>query len=520
MEEKLVKGEQVDRRLHASNYLYDVFRHIDAPIVVWNREQRITIVNEAFAGMSGHAESEIIGQPLAVLFPAESRSDSLQKIEDALQAEGLVEIPILRKDGGVRVGLWNVWVVYGGDDETPVVTVASGHDITKRKKLEGQLLHAQKMEAVGVLAGGIAHDFNNVLQGISGYAQLLLMKKPPGDPDRGYLEQIEKQIRVATRLIEQLLIFSRKAEKKIKPLELNREIVRIIKFLTGMIPPMISIETHLSDDLERINADQVQLELVIMNLVVNAGDAMPDGGKLVIETRNTTLDEWYCRDHGGATPGRYVLLTVSDSGCGMDGETLEHIFEPFYTTREISKGTGLGLAIVYGIVKDYNGYITCSSKEGHGTVFNIYFPVFEGGSAREERSGDRGEAPAARGCNGTILVVDDERPILDITCDILGQYGYTTLTAENGEEAIEIYEKQGDRIGLVILDIGMPGMGGYRCFEELMRIDPAIKVMITTGYSSSKRVEEMLRAGAAGFIGKPYRLIDMVKKVEEILDEG
>jgi PAS domain S-box-containing protein len=513
-----VRGH-AERKLQATSYLNDVFRHVNAPIVVWDRERKITIFNEAFARMSGHTEPDIIGQPLAMLFPEESRPESLRKIEGALQEEELVEIPILHKDGGVRMGLWSAWDIYGGDGGAPVLSVASGQDITERKKFDAQLIHTQKMEAIGTLAGGIAHDFNNILQGIAGYTQLLLIRKSPGDPDCKYLDRIEDLIQSATKLIEQLMVFGRKAGKKVMPLDLNREVARIIKLLTRMIPRMISIETRLSDDLKRINADQVQLELVIMNLVVNASEAMPDGGRLVIETRNVTLDEWYCKDHVGAIPGKHVSLTISDNGCGMDEETLGHIFEPFYTKRANGKGTGLGLAIVYGIVKDYNGYISCSSESGQGTVFNIYFPAVEDGEEAGGRpEGHEEEQTAARGCRETILVVDDEEPILDIACDILGQYGYTTLTAGNGEEAIETYKRERDQIDLVILDIGMPGMGGYRCFEELLKTDPSIKIVITTGYSTSKKVEEMLGAGAAGFIGKPYRLVDMVKKVEDVLD--
>ncbi|MBW2559936.1 MAG: response regulator, partial [Deltaproteobacteria bacterium] len=517
MEQKLVKGKQVKGRLQTTSYLNDVFRHINALIVAWDKEQRVVIFNEVFVRMSGHAESEIIGQPLSALFPAENRSESLQKIEGASRKGGLVEIPILQKDGGARIGLWNISSIYDGDNGTPVITVAAGQDITERKRLDAQITHTQKMEAIGTLAGGLAHDFNNILQGISGYTQLLLMRKPPNDPDHDYLGQIEGLIQVATKLIEQLLIFGRKAEKRVRPLDLNREVAKIMKSLMRIIPRMISIETHLSDDLKRINVDQAQLEAVIMNLVANASDAMPDGGRLVIETKNTILDDWYCKDHAGTVPGRYVLLTVSDNGCGMDKETLERIFEPFYTTREISRGTGLGLAIVYGVIKDYKGYITCSSEPGQGTVFSVYFPGLEGVEKREDQPAEPEKATAVYGGNQTILVVDDEKPILEIACDILGQYGYTTLTAENGEDALHLYERERGRIDLILLDVGMPGMGGYQCFKELMRIDPAIKVIITTGYFASERVGEMLESGAAGFISKPYRLADMVKKVKDIL---
>ncbi len=265
--------------------------------------------------------------------------------------------------------------------------------------------------------------------------------------------------------------------------------------------------------------DPVKIKQIIMNLMVNARDAMPDGGRLIVETENTVLDEEYCKLHLGATPGRYVMLAISDTGSGMDRETLKHIFEPFYTTKSIDKGTGLGLAVVYGIVKDSKGYITCYSEPGQGTIFRLYFPVLEGVIENvEQTTPEYKKLRELYGDNDTILLVDDNKSVLDTACDILGQYGYTTITAESGEEAVEIYERQGDRIDLVILDIGMPGMGGHRCFRELLGINPEIKVLIATGYSASGKMKETLEAGAVDFIGKPYRLIDMVKKVREILD--
>jgi len=255
-----------------------------------------------------------------------------------------------------------------------------------------------------------------------------------------------------------------------------------------------------------------------MNLVINASDAMPDGGRLVIESKNTVLDQEYCSLHIGSAPGRYVLLTVSDTGCGMGRETLEHIFEPFYTTKEAGKGTGLGLAMVYGIIKNHDGYITCYSEPGQGTVFSVYFPVLEVIEDAEERTAAEHEkAGGALGGDETILLVDDEKFVLNTACDILGQYGYTTITAGSGEEAVEIYERKGSRIDLVILDVGMPGMGGHRCLEKLLGINPEIKVIIATGYPAIERVKETIETGTAGFIGKPYRLIDLVKKVREAL---
>ncbi|GAI75457.1 unnamed protein product, partial [marine sediment metagenome] len=351
-----------------------------------------------------------------------------------------------------------------------VGSIETLQDVTEQKHLEAQLLHAQKMEAVGTLTGGIAHDFNNILQSISGYIQLLLMRKGDDGPDLDYLDQIDGSIQRASELIRQLLLFSRKVESKLRPVDLNRNVVLVQGLLTKTIPKMVNIELHLAGDLKIINADPIQLEQAMMNLVVNARDAMPDGGKLIIETENAVLDEEYCKSHLGATPGEYVLLTISDTGSGMEKETLEHIFEPFYTTKEAGSGTGLGLAIVYGIVKSHGGYIMCYSEPGEGTTFKIYFPVLE--SEVIEEVPEPEEVEEIQGGDETILLVDDEETILDIGKDILGQYGYTTIEARSGEEAIDIYEKEKDRIGLVILDVGMPGMGGHKCLRELLEIDP------------------------------------------------
>ena len=504
------------KKLEVDHYLSDLFRHINAPIVVWNQEHEIISFNEVFARMSGYSESEIIGQSLDALFSEDDRFDFLQTIEDASCGECSVEIPIWHKDGEVRVVLWNSSPIYDG--KTQIATIASGQDITERKKLETQLSHAQKMEAIGVLAGGIAHDFNNVLQGISGYTQLLLMKKTKGDPDRDYLKQIDRLVQGSSKLIEQLLLFGRKVEIKLGPVDLNQEVLRSIKLLKKLIPKMISIETHLSDDLKLVNVDTAQLEQVMMNLVVNASDAMPDGGRLVIESKNTVLDQEYCNVHLGSAPGRYVLLTVSDTGCGMGKEALEHIFEPFYTTKEVGKGTGLGLAIVYGIMKSFKGYITCYSQPGQETVFSVYFPALEVVEDVESLAAEHEKAGRARGGNETILLVDDEKSVLDVACDILSQYGYTTITAKSGGEAVEIYETKRNRIDLVILDIGMPGMGGHKCLKKLLGINPEIKVIIASGYPAIGKVKETTETGATGFIGKPYRLIDLVEKVREALD--
>ncbi|TET94512.1 MAG: PAS domain S-box protein [Desulfobacteraceae bacterium] len=405
---------------------------------------------------------------------------------------------------------------------TPILLNGQAHllesffDITEKKKLEAQLQQAQKMEAIGTLAGGIAHDFNNMLQAISGYTQILLMGKKASDPDYEKLEAIEKSAQRASDLTKRLLIFSRKVESKLRPVGLNQEIEQVSKMLERTIPKMINIELHLAENLKIINADPAQIEQIMMNLGVNARDAMPDGGRLIFETENVILDEQYCKIHLGARPGKYVKLSISDTGHGMDREILSHIFEPFYTTKETGKGTGLGLAMVYGIVKNHDGYIMCYSEPGEGTTFKIYFPIIEKEIKTME---SKEEKVPIKGGSETILLVDDEEAIRELGEDIFTRFGYTVLMASDGESALEIYSEKKEEINLVILDIIMPGIGGRRCLEKLLKMNPRVKVIIASGYSINGPTKEVLEAGAKGFISKPYDMRGMLKTVRKILDE-
>jgi len=405
---------------------------------------------------------------------------------------------------------------------TPILLNGQAHllesffDITEKKKLEAQLQQAQKMEAIGTLAGGIAHDFNNMLQAISGYTQILLMGKKASDPDYEKLEAIEKSAQRASDLTKRLLIFSRKVESKLRPVGLNQEIEQVSKMLERTIPKMINIELHLAENLKIINADPAQIEQIMMNLGVNARDAMPDGGRLIFETENVILDEQYCKIHLGARPGKYVKLSISDTGHGMDREILSHIFEPFYTTKETGKGTGLGLAMVYGIVKNHDGYIMCYSEPGEGTTFKIYFPIIEKEIKTME---SKEEKVPIKGGSETILLVDDEEAIRELGEDIFTRFGYTVLMASDGESALEIYSQKKEEINLVILDIIMPGIGGRRCLEKLLKMNPRVKVIIASGYSINGPTKEVLEAGAKGFISKPYDMRGMLKTVRKILDE-
>ncbi len=447
-------------------------------------------------------------------------SESRKKHIEAIEQKGFLRdfaVNLRKKDGSI-INTLITSVVRKDENGNIIGYQGTIKDVTERKQLEAQLLQAQKMEAVGTLAGGIAHDFNNILQAVSGYCQLLLMRKEDNDPDRNYLCQIDGSIQRAAELIRHLLLFSRKVESKLRPVDLNSKIVLVHEILIKAVPRMVNIELCLTDDLKTINADPIQLEQIIMNLAVNARDAMPDGGRLVIETENAVLDEEYCKIHLGATPGEHVLLVISDTGHGMEKETLEHIFEPFYTTKEAGRGTGLGLATVYGIVKNHGGYIMCYSEPDEGTTFRIYFPVLKTAVIVDDEAAKSEKVEEMlEGGDETILLVDDEETILDISSSMLGQYGYDIIEARSGEEAVEIYEKEKDRIDLVILDVGMPGMGGHKCLRRLLEIDPAAGVIIASGYSSDGRVRETLEAGAAGFIGKPYHLVNLLKKVREVL---
>jgi len=370
-------------------------------------------------------------------------------------------------------------------------------DITEKQRLEAELLQAQKMEAVGTLAGGIAHDINNVLQIITGYIQILEARRACEPRGRRCLENIKKAAERAANITRQLLLYSRKVECRPVPLDVNEHIVSVCRLLERTIPRMISINMHLQGDLQRVEADPVQFEQVIMNLAVNARDAMPDGGQLDIKTRNIQVDQDMSREHAGLEPGSYVLLTVSDNGTGMDEETLSRIFDPFFTTKEEGKGTGLGLAIVYGIIRKHGGFIYCRSTIGEGTTFLIFLPAYIG----EEETASPAQETAIEDLTGraeTILVVDDEEGILEIEKEMLSMHNYQVLTAASGEEALETFREHEDEVGLVILDLNMPGMGGFQCLVELKTMKPDLKIIIATGYAGDSVVLCELRRNEAG----------------------
>jgi PAS domain S-box-containing protein len=383
-------------------------------------------------------------------------------------------------------------------------------DITERKKLESQFRQAQKLEAIGTLAGGIAHDFNNLLMTIQGNVSLMLFDIDSVNPNYSNLVSIEKQIQKGADLTRQLLGYARKGKYQVEPADLN-QIVEETSQAFGRTRKQISIESTLSGNLPAIEADRGQIEQVLLNILINAADAMPSGGKLIIKTSNVNYETIKGRLYK-AIPGRYVQLMISDTGTGMDKRTQERIFEPFFTTKEFGKGTGLGLASAYGIVKSHGGYIDVESTPNLGTTFFIYLPASE----QKVHHMNETDHSVVEG-SGNILLVDDEEMILKVGVSLLDRLGYSTLKAHNGWEAIEIFSKQNNDIDLVILDLIMPEIGGGDVYEKLKDIDPKVKVLLSSGYSIDGQANEILERGCNGFIQKPFSIKELSEKINEIL---
>ncbi|RQD64536.1 MAG: response regulator [Desulfonatronovibrio sp. MSAO_Bac4] len=497
--------------------------------ITWeiNPEGLFTHVSPVVEKVLGYRPEELIGKKYYFdTHPREGRDDFRNQLLETLSMHGkvssLARVALTRDNNHIWLSTNIIPVL---DSHSRIISYwGSDTDITRQKlaekereALQSQLLQAHKMESVGVLAGGVAHDFNNLLQAISGNIQLLLQDKPEGHPETSRLRTVATSIDRAVQLVKQLLFFSRKAEAARVPVDLNQNVRDALKMLERTIPRMISIELDLDDDLWQVSADPVQIEQVLLNLGGNAADAMPEGGRLVIETCNVQLDAEFAKVRLDLDPGAYVLMTVSDTGTGMDEETVSHIFDPFFTTKEVGKGTGLGLASVYGIVKGHEGAISCYSRPGQGTTFKIYWPVIADASEDRDTCLPKKDKPV--GGTETILVVEDEDDIRELIVEVLKSYGYSVITAARGEEAVELFMDSSESIHLVILDLNMPGMGGHQCLLELLKIDPEARVLISSGYSAAGQAKATLRAGAAGFIGKPYLMAELLAKVREVVDD-
>jgi len=409
----------------------------------------------------------------------------------------------------------------------PLRMLGSIKDISERREVEQSLLESeerlrqsQKMEAIGTLTGGVAHDFNNLLTAILGNTQLALRNLQPEDAMHRRLLEIERAGNRAAKLTRQLLAFSRRQHLERKVVNLNDSICDITKLLQRIIGEDVEVSVKCADKISTVFADAGQIEQVVMNLAVNARDAMPQGGKLTIETNDVELDKNYCRQYPYVQPGKYVQIRVSDEGCGMDEETKARIFEPFFTTKEIGKGTGLGLSMAYGIVKQHDGHINVYSEVGYGTSFKIFLPVHEKAVEKEKK---QVQLPFFGGTE-TILVAEDEEALRDLAKDVLETSGYTVLLAKNGEEAVKLYAENRERIDLLLLDVVMPRMGGAEVYEQIRALGGDLPVVFMTGYSSEtvqnrfvKQYDLFVGADAA-IVQKPYSVELIERKIREVLN--
>ena len=458
-------------------------------------------INQGFTKLHGYTSDEVTGktsQELNLWVKSSERRKLIKILKTSGEVTGM-EVNFRKKDGTSVTVLMSANILNLNDEECIFIVV---RDITERKKLESQLLHAQKMEAIGQLAGGIAHDFNNLLTGILGYANMLKLEAKDDELVYEAALTIEKAGERAAELTKQLLGFSRKVKRRNSKVNLNDIAREVINLLNRTIEENITIVPKLNTDKAIVLGDAGQLQQAILNLVVNARDAMPDGGELILETEKIYLDEKYCLTHFGLTPGEYIRFSVVDTGSGIPEDIQEHIFEPFFTTKEQGKGTGMGLAMVYGIVKDHGGGIRVYSEVNKGTAFHIYLP-FNSGRAMEKKRREN----LIHG-KGKIMLVDDEGVILDITSRALKGLGYEVVIARDGREALSYYEKSGNNIDLVIIDLVMPEMGAGECIKGLKKLNHSLPVILSTGYGLTGKAREIIDDGCR-FIQKPYNIQEL-----------
>jgi two-component system, cell cycle sensor histidine kinase and response regulator CckA len=491
-----------------------LFEEHPIPMLILDPEtHRIVEANAAAAEFYEYSLDELRNLPIDTLAVEEEARRFIQEVATPGRPGARAEWRQRTKTGRiVDVEMAVHEVKYGGRP----ATLALLTNISGRRQLQDQLRQAQKMEAVGMLAGGVAHDFNNLLTIITGYSQLILNNMPPNDPSRHSAEQIIKAGERAAALTRQLLAFSRREVQELKVLDLNQLVTGLSAMLRRLIGEDVDLRLALRPDLGRVNADPGQLEQVIMNLVVNARDAMPKGGALTIETANVDLDEDYAGRHIHVKPGPYTMLAVNDTGSGMDAETQARVFEPFFTTKRSGQGTGLGLSTVFGIVKQSGGSVEVCSEPGRGTSIKVYLPRINQPISIESP----GAGMKTRRGTETILLVEDEDMVRTLVRDALRREGYRVLDAAGPAEAQRIAESQTTPIDLLITDVVMPKLSGRELADYLSRRRPAMKVLYMSGYTDSAVVNSGILRKDVAFLQKPFTPAALADKVREVLEEG
>jgi two-component system cell cycle sensor histidine kinase/response regulator CckA len=481
-----------------------------------------TYVNDFACRLLGYTRDELIGKNFKSVFPphlADFVFKAYRRVYETSKPELLLDHEVMHKNGTIMIHQANIELIRDLSGKAAGFRTLAW-DVTERRKmekekavLEDQLLQAQKMESIGQLAGGVAHDFNNMLGVILGYVELIKLQLPRSDPLFHNVMEIEKAAIRSRDITGQLLAFSRKQITSPITFDMNDLVMSMQKTLFRLIGEDIDLQYYPGKDIWKIKFDPSQMQQILINLAANARDAMPDGGKLIIETRNMHLSEEYCSVHHGFSPGHYVMLGVSDDGIGMDKETLQHVFEPFFTTKETGKGTGLGLATVYGIVKQHNGFINVYSESGKGTTFKIYIPrSMEEGVTYQEAE----EAFVAPG-SGTVLLVEDDDMVRKMTSDMLEAIGYSVVSTGSPLEAQKMYENRDIRIDLLLTDVVMPGMSGKELRDRIAATRPGIKVLFMSGYTSNVIVHRGVLEDGVHFVQKPFSMGDLARKVREAL---
>lgn len=509
LEKRLEELEQQRSLMHA------VIGGTTDAIFVKDTSGRYLMANNEVTRVFGKPLDEIIGRDDTHFFPVEEANLLISGDREIMAMAG----PVTREEHITTVDGKRIYMATKGPIRDPQGKVIGlfgiSRDVTESRNLSEQLQQSQKIEAVGRLAGGIAHDFNNLMTVVTGYSEILLTRLGAKSPLAGEVEEIKRASERAASLTRQLLAFSRRQMLQPRVLDLNEVVSHTETMLRRLIGEDVVFRTALGTDLWSVKADPGQMEQVLVNLVVNARDAMPGGGTLTIETSNVVLDEGYSRRHLPVQPGPYVLLAVSDTGVGMDEATASQVFEPFFTTKERGKGTGLGLSTVYGIVKQSGGFIWLYSELGKGSAFKVYLPCTE-----DRQSPVRKEVPHVEDLRGekVILLVEDDEPIRKLAIEILAQYGYTVLSAEDGEEALRVAGAHAGEIDLLLTDVVMPRMGGTQLYGRLRHLRPGIRILYMSGYTDNVIVHQGALDPGIAFLQKPYSPIALARKVKEVLD--